>query len=270
MLRWMLFGCVALLGLSEVASAATISAVLMPYYADSNGDVTLTGYVTRKESGALSEFYAGPITTSVPVATLSTSVFVNLPLDGGIALVRTDISRQAVSGATRVALTTYANFYPGSGGTSVGGSVIDYVVNNRAYWEFELVGNYDWRIEDTDPATRGIGSKNFRTYDFVKVTGATETSLAKNVTGKGSLNPQGTAEIGSGTYRLYFHHYDSSVYTDGTMVNSVDLNIFFTLKSEDTGSSGVVPEPSSVAVFGLLSLGGAVAKWRRKKLQPAA
>jgi hypothetical protein len=26
-----------------------------------------------------------------------------------------------------------------------------------------------------------------------------------------------------------------------------------------------VPEPASLAVFGLLGLGGAVAKWRRKK-----
>jgi hypothetical protein len=44
---------------------------------------------------------------------------------------------------------------------------------------------------------------------------------------------------------------------------STNLDIFFTFQSED--SSGVVPEPTSLAVFGLLGIGGAVAKWRRKK-----
>jgi hypothetical protein len=47
--------------------------------------------------------------------------------------------------------------------------------------------------------------------------------------------------------------------------NSTNLDIRFDLVSEDGGGAGVVPEPSSVAVFGLLGIGSAIAKWRRKK-----
>jgi hypothetical protein len=45
------------------------------------------------------------------------------------------------------------------------------------------------------------------------------------------------------------------------LIGGTNLNIFFTFKSED---DGVVPEPGSLAVFGLLGLSGALAKWRRK------
>jgi hypothetical protein len=47
------------------------------------------------------------------------------------------------------------------------------------------------------------------------------------------------------------------------MVNSVDLDIFFTLQSQTP--PGAVPEPASMAVFGLLGVGTVIAKWRRKK-----
>ncbi|MFM7930436.1 MAG: PEP-CTERM sorting domain-containing protein, partial [Pirellula sp.] len=74
---------------------------------------------------------------------------------------------------------------------------------------------------------------------------------------------------GSGTYRLYYDHSDTNKYTQAA--NATNLDILFTFKSEDGGGGGgVVPEPSLVAVFGLLSLGSAVAKWRRKRSQLAA
>jgi hypothetical protein len=67
---------------------------------------------------------------------------------------------------------------------------------------------------------------------------------------------------------LFYTHTNGDF--SGSLVNadqnpngSTNLDIFFTFQSED--SSGVVPEPTSVAVFGLLGIGGAVAKWRRKK-----
>ena len=285
MLRILSFCSVALLGLSQLASAASISAVLMPAYtALGSGGSDVTGLITRTADGSTSNFYEGTIDPYTTAPALQRVAFVNLNLDGGVALVRTDVSRQenvGATGRTRIALTTYANYYAGSGGTSTGGAVISYVVNNKGFWEFTLDGNYTWSIEDTDPATRGLPNNNFRTYNFVKVQGATETSLAANTTGKGSLSPSGgTTEIGSGVYRLYYHHYDSNIYSNAPanppspdpLVNSVDLNIFFTLKSENGGGggTGVVPEPASMAVFGLLGVGSVVAKWRRKKLQLAS
>jgi hypothetical protein len=285
MLRILSFCSVALLGLSQLASAASISAVLMPAYtALGSGGSDVTGLISRTADGSTSNFYEGTIDPYTTAPALQRVAFVNLNLDGGVALVRTDVSRQenvGATGRTRIALTTYANYYAGSGGTSTGGAVISYVVNNKGFWEFTLDGNYTWSIEDTDPATRGLPNKNFRTYNFVKVQGATETSLAANTTGTGSLSPSGgTTEIGSGVYRLYYHHYDSGIYPNtpvappnpAPLVNSVDLNIFFTLKSENGGGggTGVVPEPASMAVFGLLGVGSVVAKWRRKKLQLAS
>ena len=267
MLRFFSFCSAALLGLSQLASAASISAVLNAGYTGlGTGGSDVPGLISRTQDGSTSNFYEGSIDPYTTAPLLQTVTFVNLNLDGGVALVRTDVSRQenvGASGRTRIALTTYANYYAGSGGISTGGAVVSYVVNNKGYWEFTLDGNYTWSIEDTDPATRGLPNNNFRTYDFVKVQGVTETSLAANTTGKGSLSPSGgTTAIGSGVYRLYYHQYDSSIYS-GSMVNSVDLNIFFTLQSQTT--PGAVPEPASMAVFGLLGVGSVVAKWRRKK-----
>jgi hypothetical protein len=267
MLRILSFCSVALLGLTQLASAASISAVLMPAYtAQGSGGSDVTGLISRTADGVASDFYEGSIAPYTDAPALQTVTFVNLNLNGGVALVRTDVSRQenvGATGRTRIALTTYANFYAGSGGVITGGNAVSFVVNNKGFWEFTLDGNYTWRIEDTDPATRGLPDNNFRTYNFVKVQGATETSLAANTTGKGSLNPSGgTTAIGSGVYRLYYHQYDSSIYL-GSMVNSVDLDIFFTLQSQTP--PGAVPEPASMAVFGLLGVGTVIAKWRRKK-----
>jgi len=271
MLRWIVFGLMILTGLSGVASAASISAVLMPGYANS-----LTGKIERTVDGSTTVYDEGPIGSWVP-PDLETVVFVNKSLDTGIALVRTDVSLQTSGNDITYKLTTYAAMYtpngdpvsvPSGSGSNISTSAVSYLVNNSAYWEFELVGNYDWRIRDSDPLDDN--QTNRRTYDFVKVVSGNENSIYANAVGTGAFNPQGQAEIGSGTYRLYFHHYDSGLLRLNTGdVNSVDLDIKFTLKSEDN-NNGVVPEPSSVAVFGLLSLGGAVAKWRRKKSLQAA
>jgi hypothetical protein len=276
MLRVSSFLSVALLGLSQLASAASISAVLNgSYTALGPGGADVSGLIERTEGGSTLLIYRGTIAPYTNAPALQTVTFVNEFPDGskgGVALVRTDVSRQenvGATGRTRTALTTYANFYQGSATNTNGGAT--YVVNNKGYWEFTLNGNYTWSIEDSNPANSGLANNNYRTYNFVRVVGGSETSLAGNPTGKGSLNPSsGSTEIGSGVYRLYYHHYDSSLYT-GSTVNSVDLDIFFTFKSESGGGgTGVVPEPASIAVFGLLGVGSAVAKWRRKKLQSAS
>jgi len=239
-----------LMGNTGIASAAAISAVLKPGYA---GD--LTGLISRTSQGVQSDHYDGPIAPWNP-PNFQTVVFVNYNVDGGVALVRTDVSRQDNSGTTKLALTTYSNMYFAN---SVSTGNATYLVNNRAYWEFVIDGNYDWEIRDTDPLIRR--PVNRRTYEFVKVQGTSESTIFANSLGTGSLNPKGSAQIGSGVYRLYFHHFDSAIYNLTTgEVNSVDLDIYFTLKSE----GAVVPEPSSLAVFGALGLSGLISRWRRK------
>ncbi|MFM9063143.1 MAG: PEP-CTERM sorting domain-containing protein, partial [Pirellula sp.] len=111
---------------------------------------------------------------------------------------------------------------------------------------------------------------NKRTFQFVRVSGGVELPpLASNDVGTGSSSISSTTDIGSGTYRLHYDHTDKFLFDPGKD-NATNLNIAFTFKSEGGSGGGVVPEPSSVAVFGLLSLGSAVAKWRRKRSQLAA
>lgn len=156
-----LYVCLILLiGNTGIASAAAISAVLKPGYP---GD--LTGLISRTSEGVQSDHYDGPITPWNPPS-FQTVVFVNYNVDGGVALVRTDVSRQDNSGSTRIALTTYSNMYFEN---SVSTGNATYLVNNNAYWEFVIDGNYDWEIRDTDPLIRS--SFNRRTYEFVKVQG---------------------------------------------------------------------------------------------------
>jgi hypothetical protein len=273
MLRWMMFGFVALFGLTEVASAATISAVLKAGYAND-----LTGKIERTVDGSTEVYNEGPIGTWDQLPNqIVTVVNVNKDLDGGIALVRSDVNLTFSGPSVTYKLTTYAAMYtpggnpvsvPSGSGANLSTSAVSYLVNNSAFWEFGIDGNFDWSIRDTNP--NATITTNRRTYDFKKVVNGVEDSIFANETGTGALNPTDNAEIGSGIYRLYFHHFDSGLLRLNTGdVNSVDLDITFTFKSDDN-NNGVVPEPSSVAVFGLLSLGGAVAKWRRKKSQLAA
>jgi hypothetical protein len=62
---------------------------------------------------------------------------------------------------------------------------------------------------------------------------------------------------------LYYDHLNYTPNIDGpsgNVIGGTNLNVFFTFRSEDK----VVPEPGSLAVFGMLGLGGALARWRRK------
>jgi hypothetical protein len=123
-------------------------------------------------------------------------------------------------------------------------------------------GNYDWEITAQEPQFTGAR----RTFSFEKVVGAGTSVLASDSVGSAAQIEAGS--LSSGTYRLFYTHTNDNY--AGTLVDagqnpngSTNLNIYFTFQSED--SSGAVPEPTSVAVFGLLGIGGAVAKWRRKK-----
>jgi hypothetical protein len=177
------------------------------------------------------------------------------------AHVRTDASRVDPFGTQNVGinLTTYSYFKVTDPGAVTAG--VKYGVANVGYWEFQVVGNYGWSLAAQAPQFTGAR----RYYVFQKV-GET-LPLALDGFGSGATSPSGT--LGTGTYRLSYRH-ELDFPSVGSLVNptqnpngSTNLNIFFTFQSEDP--SGVVPEPTSLAVFGLLGIGGAVAKWRRKK-----
>jgi hypothetical protein len=149
--------------------------------------------------------------------------------------------------------TTYA-YFGGFLSASTGNDT--YNVVNGGYWEFTVDGNFDFAIDAKAPAIAG----NVRTYTFEKV-GVGGSVLASDLVGTTATSPTGT--IGTGIYRLYFNHSNSTPGVNGPSDNlngGTNLDIVFT-----QSSGGAVPEPTSVAVFGLLSIGGALAKWRRKK-----
>ena len=261
-MRAVLLALVVLGGLSELASAATISAVLKPSFVDSSSN-PFPGKITTSSLSGTTVSYFGSIATWSPPDYA-------IPLDttqdvgSGKARIRTDVRRQdgAPSGTTKFLLTSYSEFYT-PGGTALADTVS---VQNSAYWEFTVNGIYNWSIADQDPGHAGL-TFNRRTFEFVKVNGNTETLVSANSfnsTGAGTVNPSGV-KLSSGIYRLRYNHFDPAVKVLGSpIVNSINLDISFAFQSEDAGG-GAVPEPTSVAVFGLLGLGGAVAKWRRKK-----
>lgn len=241
-------------GLCQLAPAASISAVLNLNSGASNpGKANFSG--TEQNFGTIVNVGSG---VGVPpvnggVVGLIPEAFV--PLDGlKTAHVKADARRADPIGTQNVEiyLTTYSYF---TGVTTAG----DYRVTNSAHWEFQVNGNYGWRIEAQEPQFTGAR----RTFSFEKVGGSV---LASDNVGSAAMNPTGS--LSSGTYRLFYTHtngdFDGSLVSAGQNPNgSTNLDIYFTFQSED--SSGAVPEPTSVAVFGLLGIGGAVAKWRRKK-----
>ena len=254
--------CFAVLGgLSQLAPAATISAVLHPQPGRSTAGEATSGPDVQY-FGAIADVGSG---VGVPPSGVGAVVLVNdvsVPLDANTrAHVRTDASRVDPTGTQNVGinLTTYSYLkFTDPGAVTAG---VNYGVSNIGYWEFQVVGNYGWSIAAQAPQFTGAR----RYYVFQKV-GET-LPLALDGVGSGATNPSGT--LGTGTYRLYYNH-DLDFPSVGSLVDptnnpngSTNLNIFFTFQSED--SSGVVPEPTSLAVFGLLGIGGAVAKWRRKK-----
>jgi hypothetical protein len=266
MLRWMMFGFVALAGPLNVASAATISAVLKPTFLDGQQVPTFVGYYQQTGGPATIQDNIGQITA--PNAE-NIVVKQEVVFGQGRVAVRTDLTEQITSSTKLFKLTTYAWFQYDTNPPSL--TTKTYYVQNKAYLEFTINGNYDWSIQGSNPLDSS--STNRRFFDFVKVVGGVEQtpSIASNTLGTGPTNISSTTEIGSGTYRLYYDHSDTNKYTQAA--NATNLDILFTFKSEDNGGGGgggVVPEPSSVAVFGLLSLGSAVAKWRRKKSLLAA
>lgn len=261
-------GLLLFASMAQVACAATISAVLKPGYTD-NSSNGFAGKVVEATIGSPAESFFGTLKNWSPPA-YDILVELDQPLASGKGTVRTDVSQigtLAANNFVRYNLTTYSQLYtPGAVAPGTPTSVY-----NSAYWEITINGVFNWQIFDQDPQLRDPSNSdlnlNTRTFRFVKVVGGVESSpIASNLVGTGSLNPSGT-NLTSGTYRLWYEHYDPKVRNSNDFPlkeNSTNLDIRFDLVSED-GGAGVVPEPSSVAVFGLLGIGSAIAKWRRKK-----
>jgi hypothetical protein len=258
-MRAILLALVVLGGLSELATAATISAVLKPSFVDGSSN-PFPGKITTTNMSGPTDTYFGSIAPWTPP---NYDILLNATeiVGTGEAVIRTDVSQTgSPSGTTKFFLTSYSQFY-----TPGGNALADAIsVRNSAYWEFTINGIYNWSIADQDPEHDGL-TGNTRTFEFVKVNGNTETLVSANSfnsTGTGTVNPFGV-NLSSGIYRLRYSHFDPVLKVLNTpSVNSINLDITFTFQSEDNNP---VPEPTSVAVFGLLGLGGAVAKWRRKK-----
>jgi len=237
-------------GLCQLAPAASISAVLNLNSGSTNPGLAEAG-PSVQSFGKIVDAGVPPVNGGVVV--LIPEAFV--PLDGvKTAHVKADARRADPIGTQNVEiyLTTYSYF---TGVTTAG----DYRVTNSAHWDFQVNGNYGWSISAQAPQFTGAR----RTFTFEKVGGSV---LASDNVGSAAMNPTGS--LSSGTYRLSYTHTNGDF--SGSLVNagqnpngSTNLDIVFTFQSED--SSGAVPEPTSVAVFGLLGIGGAVAKWRRKK-----
>ena len=241
--------CVAFLmifgGIAQLASAATISAIIRPNL----GPTPSPGQAFKNgaSQGFFGIFDAANVPDNNVAYTFLNGTGVNaFAYDAGkTGVVETFGRRDNLSFFS----TTYAYFQGLS--ASTGGDT--YKVVNGGYLEFTVDGNFDFAINADVPVISG----NVRTYTFEKL-GVGGSVLASDLVGTTATSPTGS--IGTGTYRLYFNHSNSTPGVNGPSDNlngGTNLDIIFT--------QSAVPEPTSVAVFGLLSIGGALAKWRRKK-----
>ena len=244
-----------LFGLSHVVSGATISVTLNGNRAGGSPGEAFTGY----EPPAAGQPGTGSYGSSL--GTFGTVTAGNVPVGGFQAdyavgdfnydfLNRGFLSTGVTWTGSQFYTTTQAWYNQGF--TAISSTPL---ALNSAYWEFTVDGIYDYRIEGQRPQI----ANNIRTYRFEKVGG---NVLSRDDLGKNDTVFTGT--INSGTYRLYYDHLNFTPDINGptgNLIGGTNLDVFFTINS---GNNGAIPEPGSLAVFGLLGLSGALAKWRRK------
>lgn len=238
----------ALLGLSHVAHSASISAIMGGGLTGGAPGQTYAVYNPANQSGIAGSVFGTVNAAQVPNDNGVYTGWMAGEFDYGTkkAFVSTTVRRSGTAFFT----TTQAWFDQSFIGA------VDPMVQLKGFWEFTVQGNYSYTIDGQ--ATQITGA--VRKYEFVKVGGST---LSQDTVGTGATTLTGT--VSSGTYRLIFDHRNFSPNVNGpsgNVIGGTNLNIAFTFQSEDNSP---VPEPTSVAVFGLLGLGGAIAKWRRKK-----
>lgn len=239
----------ALLGLCNVAHSASISAIMGGGLSGGAPGQAYTQYIPNSGTGTQGPVFGDVNTNPVPDDNnVYTGWMTGEYVFNGVSkgYVSTTVRRDGTN-----FFTTTQSWYDQSFPTS-----LDPMVQLKGFWEFTVQGNYSYTIDGQAPQITGA----VRKYEFVKVGGST---LSQDPVGTGATTLTGT--VSSGTYRLIFDHRNFTPATSGpqgNVIGGTNLNIAFTFQSEDNNP---VPEPTSVAVFGLLGLGGAIAKWRRKK-----
>ena len=238
----------ALLGLSHVAHCASISAIMGGGLTGDKPGQTYADYDPVAQSGIPGPVFGDVTAGQVPNNNAGYGGWMTGEFDYGTkkAFVSTTVRRNNTSFFT----TTQSWFDQSFAGA------VNPMVQLKGFWEFTVQGNYSYKIKGQAPQIAGA----VRKYEFVKVGGST---LSQDSVGTAATELNGT--VSSGTYRLIFDHRNFSPNVTGpgdNLIGGTNLDIAFTFESEDNNP---VPEPTSVAVFGLLGLGGAIAKWRRKK-----
>jgi len=166
------------------------------------------------------------------------------------AKVRTDSSTFQVGDARFLNLTTYSAMLTPSGSSSVRNAFVvpfRYRVDRDFDYIYTAEVSED-NLAAVNAATPGHGTRTFGIFK--------DSALTKAVASVG-----GVYNLSSGVqyYLAVTHESGSRLWSQG--VTGANLN--FKLTQFDTGST--VPEPGSMAVFGLLGLAGLAKKFRRKK-----
>ena len=238
----------ALLGLCHVAHSASISAIMGGGLSGGAPGQAYTQYNPNSGTGTQGPVFGTVNTNPVPddnndyTGWMSGDYVFNGVAKGYVS---TTVRRDGTD-----FFTTTQSWFDQSFPTSFGA-----MVQLNGFWEFTVQGNYSYTIDGQAPQITGA----VRKYEFVKVGGGV---LNQDSVGTAASAFSGT--LSSGTYRLIFDHRNFSPGVNGpsgNVIGGTNLNIAFTFQSEDNNP---VPEPTSLAVFGLLGLGGAAAKWRRK------
>lgn len=244
----------AFASLSQAASAATISAVLRGDRAGgSPGEIfgfynPATGAGTSGGTfGSINPLGGPPDDGQVYTNFITGSREFNIAEPNRVGYIATTVRRQGFK-----FYSTTQSFFD----QNFSAAVVDPMVQQAGYWEFSINGIFDYTINAQAPQITG----NVRTYRLEKVGGSILSQDAV-----GTAQTTRTGQVNSGTYRLYFDHRNFSPNVSGppgNIIGGTNLDILFTLNSEDPS---VVPEPSSLAVFGLLAIAGAV-RHRRKSI----
>jgi len=242
--------------LSNVASAGTFIATM-------SGAHNAAGAVTRPSGTLPGSMYNSLDTTRAGFGSFATNtvggyaINYETAFDGSTsnhtvpnAQVRTDSSTFQVGDSRYLNLTTYSGMLNPTGTSSVRNAFVvafRYQVDATYDYIYNATVNQD-NLDVINATNPGHGS---RTYGIYRSADLTRPVLADAGVYKLASNIQ---------YYLLVEHESGSRLWSQSLTGA---NLIFKLDQFNTGSP--VPEPGTMAVFGLLGLAGAASKFRRKK-----